>query len=326
MILDVVYNHLGPDGNYLKTSRRTTSPTATNANGAKRSTSTAPAARPVREFFIANAGYWIDEFHFDGFRLDATQQIFDASKPSIHRRDRGECPAGRGAAARFVVIGRERASAGASCLDPIDRAVPVSTRSGTTTSITRASWPSPGRTEAYYSDYRGSPQEIISAARHGFLYQGQRSEWQNKPRGTPSLGSPARRFVCYIENHDQVANSAWGHRIGQLTSPGRYRAATALLLLGPWTPLLFQGQEFAASTPFLYFADHGRRSPASSPTGPQGISQSVPQPRRSEPMQQILADPARRRPSSSRKLDFRQRQNAKFYYPVQGPGPPAEDG
>jgi maltooligosyltrehalose trehalohydrolase len=113
-----------------------------------------------------------------------------------------------------------------------------------------------GHNEAYYSDYMGSPQEFISAAKWGFLYQGQRYSWQKKPRGTPALDLAPSHFVTFLENHDQVANSGRGLRLHQLTSPGRYRAMTALLLLGPGTPMLFQGQEFGSSRPFLYFTDH----------------------------------------------------------------------
>jgi maltooligosyltrehalose trehalohydrolase len=112
-----------------------------------------------------------------------------------------------------------------------------------------------GRNPAYYSDYHGTPQELISAVKYGYLYQGQRYHWQRKRRGTPGLDLPPESFVAYLENHDQVANSIDGARTRLLTSPGRYRAMTALLLLAPWTPLLFQGQEFGATTPFLYFAD-----------------------------------------------------------------------
>lgn len=112
-----------------------------------------------------------------------------------------------------------------------------------------------GRNEAYYIDYEGSPQEFISAAKHGFLYQGQYYTWQKQRRGTPTAGIEPKAFVAFIENHDQVANSATGGRTRANTSAGRLRAMTALLLLGPWTPMLFQGQEFAASTPFLYFTD-----------------------------------------------------------------------
>jgi maltooligosyltrehalose trehalohydrolase len=112
-----------------------------------------------------------------------------------------------------------------------------------------------GRREAYYTDYLGSTQELISSAKYGFLYQGQWYRWQKKRRGTPALGLAPYVFVHYLQNHDQIANSAFGKRIHELTSPGRYRALSALLLLGRATPLLFQGQEFNASAPFLFFAD-----------------------------------------------------------------------
>ena len=114
-----------------------------------------------------------------------------------------------------------------------------------------------GRREAYYSDSQGTPQELVSAIRWGFLFQGQRFAWQKKARGEPALDLPGMRFVTYLENHDQVANSAYGRRVHQLTSPGRARALTTLWLLAPGTPLFFQGQEFDASSPFLFFADHG---------------------------------------------------------------------
>jgi maltooligosyltrehalose trehalohydrolase len=114
-----------------------------------------------------------------------------------------------------------------------------------------------GRREAYYRDYGGSPQEFVSTAKHGYLYQGQWYSWQKQPRGTSAIGLPPTSFVSFLENHDQVANSASGRRLHQLSSPGRYRAVTALTLLGPATPLLFQGQEFGSTAPFLFFADHG---------------------------------------------------------------------
>jgi maltooligosyltrehalose trehalohydrolase len=113
-----------------------------------------------------------------------------------------------------------------------------------------------GRSEAYYSDYQGTPQEFISAAKYGFLYQGQRYRWQRHRRGTPTFGLAPHAFVGFIQNHDQVANSARGLRAHRLTSPGRLRAMTALLLLMPSTPMLFMGQEFGSSAPFHYFADH----------------------------------------------------------------------
>src|SRR5207237_1554091 len=117
-----------------------------------------------------------------------------------------------------------------------------------------------GRNEAYYSDYTGRPQAFISTAKYGYLFQGQSYSWQEAPRGHPAFGLKAEAFVSFLENHDQVSNSATGDRPRFQTSPGRYRAMTALLLLGPWTPLLFQGEEFGASSPFLFFADVGDAS------------------------------------------------------------------
>jgi maltooligosyltrehalose trehalohydrolase len=112
-----------------------------------------------------------------------------------------------------------------------------------------------GRHEAYYTDYGGTPQEFISACKWGYLYQGQRYTWQQQRRGTPAFGLKPATFVTFFQNHDQIANSGRGLRCHLLTSPERYKALTAVLLLGPGTPMLFQGQEFAASSPFLYFAD-----------------------------------------------------------------------
>jgi maltooligosyltrehalose trehalohydrolase len=113
-----------------------------------------------------------------------------------------------------------------------------------------------GSREAYYTDYRGTAQEFVSMAQSGFLYQGQYYAWQKKLRGTSSAHLAPERLVCFLQNHDQLANSARGERLHFVTKAGLYRALTALLLLGPNTPLLFQGQEFGSSAPFLYFADH----------------------------------------------------------------------
>src|SRR5262249_43484124 len=111
-----------------------------------------------------------------------------------------------------------------------------------------------GHHDYYYSDYLGTPQELISAVKWAYLFQGQRCMHQgSQPGGPPCLDIPAPQFVTFLENHDQVANSARGLRVHQMTSPGRYRAMTGLLLLAPGTPLLFQGQEFGASAPFLFF-------------------------------------------------------------------------
>ncbi len=254
VILDVVYNHLGPDGNYLKpfapeyfsTSYATEWGEALNFDGAH--------SGPVRDFFVSNAGYWIEEFHFDGLRLDATQQIFDASPEhviaAVTRRVR-EAASGRG-----TIVVAENEPQDVRGLRPAEQGGFGLDGQWNDDFHHTARVAATGSRAAYYSDYTGSPQELLSAVTRGYLYQGQRSTWQGKPRGTSTAGIPAMKFITFLQNHDQVANSARGDRLHQLTSPGRHRALTALMLLGPGTPMLFQGQEFSASTPFLYFADH----------------------------------------------------------------------
>jgi maltooligosyltrehalose trehalohydrolase len=254
VILDVVYNHLGPDGNYLKefsphyfTDRyRNDWGDAINFDGAH--------AAGCREFFIENAAYWIEEFHFDGLRLDATQQIFDDSDDHvvgvIARRVREA-----GGSRRTYIVSENEPQEVRYILPPEERGFGLNSlwnddfHHSAIVALT-------GRHDAYYTDYFGKPQEFISSAKWGFLYQGQRYKWQKQRRGTVTIGLPAKRFVCFIENHDQVANSGNGKRLASVADPGSLRAMTALLLLGPWTPMLFQGQEFGSRAPFLYFADH----------------------------------------------------------------------
>jgi maltooligosyltrehalose trehalohydrolase len=254
VILDVVYNHFGPDGNYLKHFSEAYFTNRYQNEWGEAINFDAEQCEPVREFFCANAGYWIDEFHLDGLRLDATQQIFDSSPENILTALTRRVRQSAQNKSTFVVAENERQDTrlvrsvelGGYALDALwnddlhhSAMVAMS-----------------GRADAYYCDFRGTPQELISATKWGFLYQGQLSAWQKKRRGTSCFGLAPEQFVNYLQNHDQVANSLLGQRAHQLTSPGRLRALTTLLLLGPGTPMLFQGQEFAASNPFLYFADH----------------------------------------------------------------------
>lgn len=257
VILDVVYNHLGPDGNYLRefaedyfTDRYTTDwGSAINFDGDN--------SGPVREYFAANAGYWVDEFHLDGLRLDATQNIYDLSGDhilaAITRRARSSAQGGRG---RSIIIVAENEPQETILVRPSDQGGYGIDALWNDDFHHSAMVAMIGRNEAYYTDYLGKPQEFISAVKYGYLYQGQWYRWQEWRRGTPSLKVPPAAFVNFIQNHDQIANSGRGERCHQLTSPGLYRALTALMLLAPGTPMLFQGQEFAASSPFLFFADH----------------------------------------------------------------------
>lgn len=252
VILDVVYNHVGPDGNFLEDF----SPdyfTDKYKNDWGRAINFEGSAG-ARSFFVENAAYWIDEFHFDGLRLDATQDMHDASPEH----------------AIAAMVRAARTAAGARRVFLVAENEPQQTRLARSTDAggygLDALWNDDyhhaavvaltGKREAYYTDYKGSPQEFISCAKYGYLYQGQWYQWQKKRRGTPALDLPPHAFVAYLENHDQVANTAFGHRLHRSAAPGRLRALTALLLLGPSTPMLFQGQEFGASSPFLYFADH----------------------------------------------------------------------
>ena len=254
VILDVVYNHLGPDGNYLWQFSQDYFSTRYQCDWGDDMNFGGPNSGPVREYVLANAAYWIQEFHLDGFRLDATQQIYDDSPEhmlaAITRQVR------EAALPRSTLIVGENEPQQVRLVWPPERGgYGIDTlwnddfHHSAMVAIT-------GRADAYYSDHRGMPQEFISALKWGYLYQGQWYSWQKQPRGTPALHLPPSKFVNYIQNHDQLANSGSGKRAHLLTSPSRYRAIAAVFLLAPQTPMLFQGQEFAASSPFFYFADH----------------------------------------------------------------------
>jgi maltooligosyltrehalose trehalohydrolase len=255
VILDVVYNHLGPDGNYLPvfsdgyfTDRYETDwGAALDFDG--------PNAAGTRELVLGNAAYWVRELHFDGLRLDATQNIYDASPDHILAAIARAVRRAGGRRRTYLVAENEpqdtrlvrlpHGDAGGYGLDAMWN---DDFHHAARVALT-------GQAEAYYSDYAGTAQELVAALKWGFLYQGQRSTWQSKPRGTPSLDLSPESFVTFLENHDQLANSGHGQRLHAITSPARHRALTALWLLGPATPMFFQGQEFAASSPFLFFAD-----------------------------------------------------------------------
>ena len=258
VILDVVYNHFGPDGNYLGIfsddylirEKENEWGNAINFDG--------PNSGPVREFFITNGRYWVEEFHLDGFRFDATHAIRDQSTEyiigAVGRAAR------EAAGSRSILLIAENDLQEAKMAQPsreggddLDGMWNDDFHHSAVVALT-------GRNEAYFADYRGTPQEFISAVKYGFLYQAQARSWRKALRGTPTFGISPEAFVCFLENHDQIANTGPGQRLRFQTSPGRYRAMTAFLLLGPWTPLLFQGQEFGASSPFLFFADIGDAS------------------------------------------------------------------
>jgi maltooligosyltrehalose trehalohydrolase len=254
VILDVVYNHFGPDGcyhhalsdHYLHEDRRSNDwGDALNFDG--------PGSGPVREYFVTNAECWISEYHLDGLRLDATHAIHDCSPQHILAQMSRKARAAGGT--RSLLLLAENEAQNMRLLRPHDESGYGLDGVWNDDFHHSARVALTGHTEAYYCDYRGTPQELISAVKWGYLFQGQFCKWQQKLRGTSALGIPASRFLSYLENHDQVANSARGLRLKSLTSPARYRAMVALWLLSPQTPLLFQGQELGSNRPFLYFSD-----------------------------------------------------------------------
>jgi maltooligosyltrehalose trehalohydrolase len=254
VILDAVYNHFGPDGNYLKQfsdtyfseKHKTDWGDAINFDG--------EGSQGVREFFVSNARYWIEEFQLDGFRFDATHAIVDDSPEHILKAI--SIAARQAAGDKQIYLVNENEPQHTRIVRPIEKGGYGMDALWNDDFHHSAVVALTGRSEAYYSDHGGKPQEFISAAKWGYLFQGQRYSWQKKRRGSPALDLPPTAFVHFIENHDQIANSARGLRIYQQASLSEFKAMTAFLLLMPQTPMLFQGQEFAASSTFHYFADH----------------------------------------------------------------------
>ncbi|MCL5108809.1 MAG: malto-oligosyltrehalose trehalohydrolase [Chloroflexi bacterium] len=255
IILDVVYSHLGPEGNYLRNfapdyfTDRYATPwgEALNFDGDN--------SRWVREYVVQNACYWLNEYHVDGLRLDATHAIFDSSRPHVlaelAERGRASLPPGRQVLflaednRNEVGLIRDRESGGWG----LDMIYADDFHHELIVLLT-------GQRDGYYVDYYGQPDNIAQTIKEGFLYQGERSPFFRAPRGTPTADEPAWQFLFCLQNHDQVGNRALGERLNQLVGRQQYLVAAALLLLVPETPLLFMGQEFAASSPFLYFTDH----------------------------------------------------------------------
>lgn len=259
VILDMVYNHVGLDDHYRAYSDLYLTSRYENEWGAGFNFD-GQGARAVRDFIIGNAVYWISDFHIDGLRIDAVQAMFDSSDEHIL----AELTTAVRAAAlpRTVYMAvenqpqqRRMIEAPATGGYGVDAMYSDDFQHAMRVAVT-------GHNDFYYRDYSGTPQELISALKYGFLYQGQRSDMRDKAYGTYNLHTPPEHFVHFLENHDQVANSPRGFRLSSLVSPARLRVITALLLLGPQTPCLFQGQEFASTRPFLYFfgitGDHAK--------------------------------------------------------------------
>lgn len=251
VILDVVYNHFGPEGNYITRF-------AKHYMNHEETTEWGDAINfdewPVREFFLTNARYWIEEYHFDGLRVDATPWFF-CKTPTHILADLTKAVRKANPKKRKIIIG-ENETQNVKLLKPYKEGGYQFDALWNDDFHHTACVRLKGKREAYYTDYLGSPQEFISSLKYGFLYQGQYYDWQEKPRGTFDLNTLPSSLVIFLENHDQIANTGKGRRLHETCDPASYKALICLLLLGPNTPMIFQGQEFASSSPFYYFADH----------------------------------------------------------------------
>lgn len=250
VMIDVVYNHLGPCGNvlpsysddYLHREKDNPWGSSLNFDGAN--------SRPVREFFLQNACMWLDEYRVDGLRLDAVHAIHDSTTPHLI----AEVAAAAHARGAFVIAEDDRneariitaAQAGGWGVDAMWA---DDFHHTTRVAITK-------QTEAYFANYSGSLEEIVDTLRAGWLYRGQYYRSWKLPRGTDASQLPPERFVLCISNHDQVGNRPLGDRLSTGIAIEHYRALSMLICLVPYTPLLFMGQEWAAATPFPYFTDH----------------------------------------------------------------------
>ena len=254
VILDVVYNHLGPEGNYLADfgpyfteHYRTPWGRALNFDG--------PDSDEVRRFFIENALYWIREFHIDALRLDALHAILDTSPFTfIEELARSVHDEAENLKRQVYLIGESAANdvrlirdvpAGGYGLDAqwnddFHHAVHVLLT---------------GEKTGYYQDY-GKFRHLVKAFAEGFAYSGQYSAYRRRRHGTSSEDIPARRFVVFTQNHDQVGNRAQGERLSGLVSFEKLKLAAALYLLSPFVPLVFMGEEYGETAPFLYFTSH----------------------------------------------------------------------
>lgn len=254
--LDVVYNHFGPDGAYHRLfhpgfySTRLKTPWGDSLNFDEEHSAN------TRAFFICNALHWLEEYHIDGFRLDATHTIQDNSAihflaeftEAIHRRaaEMGRSVQVIAEDARNLRTILESPQQGGYGVDAV-------WADDFHHQVRRAL---AGDSSGYYADYDGSPASIARTLRNGWFYEGQHSVHHDAPRGTPTGNLDRSRFIICIQNHDQIGNRARGERLHHQIPAHSHRAASALLMLAPETPLLFMGQEWAATAPFQFFTDH----------------------------------------------------------------------
>jgi maltooligosyltrehalose trehalohydrolase len=254
VLLDVVYNHFGPDGAYsvvfspFYRSPRHQSPwgAAINLDGDQ--------SEFVRQFFIENALHWLHEYHVDGLRLDATHWLQDEA--TWHFVAELASRVRTSVIDRTVLLVSEDDRNLATIVSPPDQGGWGMDAVWADDFHHHVRRRAAGDRDGYYQDYSGSIADLAATLRQGWFYCGQQSEYAGAPRGTSPSGVPLRRMIFCLQNHDQVGNRPFGRRLHHQIDPSLYRALSALLLFAPETPLLFMGQEWAASSPFLFFTDH----------------------------------------------------------------------
>ncbi|MFL5321052.1 MAG: alpha-amylase family glycosyl hydrolase, partial [Myxococcaceae bacterium] len=305
LLVDVVYNHLGPDGNYLWQYARNYFSDSYPKEWGEPLNFDGEQSGPVRDFVLQNVRMWIREYHFDGLRVDATQCLYDRSRRHICQELTDEARRAAGER-RVLVIGEsEPQSLEALILKEhggwgMDGIWVDDFHHCARVALTR-------KHEAYLMDYRGAAQELLSCALRNSLFQGQRYNWQDKPRGGFLMHERPERIVTYLENHDQISNQLPSHGLSQLAGEAKTRAMTTLWLLLPQTPLIFMGQEFFSSFPFFYFCDHPEELQAAVRRGRAGYMKQFPTARRMLEEEGYLLPDGEKAFNASR-LDLSERQ------------------
>ncbi|MGA7983461.1 MAG: malto-oligosyltrehalose trehalohydrolase, partial [Chromatiaceae bacterium] len=259
VFLDVVYNHFGPEGNYLHVyaepffTERHHTPWGAGINF------DGSGSRDVRDFFIHNALYWLEEYHLDGLRLDAVHAIADDSQPDILQELAVRVHAGPGRNRHVHLVLENDHNAARYLVRSEDGSPRLYVAQWNDDAHHALHLLATGESDGYYEDYADAPTDHLGRTlTEGFAYQGDPSAYRHgERRGELSSHLPLTAFVNLLQNHDQVGNRALGERIDRLTSREALRAVTAILLLAPSPPLLFMGQEFLAPDPFLFFCDFG---------------------------------------------------------------------
>jgi maltooligosyltrehalose trehalohydrolase len=253
VLLDVVYNHFGPEGNYLAAyapffTDRYATPwgAAVNYDG--------PESRHVRAFVAANAAHWIEEYHLDGFRLDAIHAMHDTT--TIHVLEEIATAARRAGGERPVHLILENEENTVSLLERDAAGVPKRFTAQWNDDLHHLLHvAATGEAAGYYAEYRGRTELLGRTLAEGFAFQGETMVYRGRPRGERSTGLPPTAFVSFIQNHDQTGNRAFGDRLAGLAPAPVVRAVAAIYLLAPQIPMLFMGEEWGSTQPFLYFTD-----------------------------------------------------------------------